>query len=215
MWLPGHKPFLPLFRCPLTILIDENNFLALKNKFATYVCSHKQLSLPIFTWEMASHRICLSRFLCSILVSGWIQWSESRSVVFWLSETPWTQARILEWVAIPFSRASSWPRDQIQVSRIAGRLFTIWAIRELYIIIYVYVCVCVYIGASLVAQLVKNLPAIPETWVRSPDQEDPLEKGMAAHSSILDWKIPWTEEPGGYSPWGRRVRHEAAAAWGH
>ena len=45
--------------------------------------------------------------------------------------------------------------------------------------------------ASLVAQLVKNLPAMPETWVRSPGWEDPLEKGKATHSSILAWRIPW------------------------
>ena len=49
---------------------------------------------------------------------------------------------------------------------------------------------------SLVAQLVKNLPAMWETWVRSLGWEDPLEKGMATHSSILAWKIPWTEETG-------------------
>ena len=46
------------------------------------------------------------------------------------------------------------------------------------------------------AQIVKNLPAMQETWVQSLGQEDPLEKGMATHSSILTWKIPWTEEPG-------------------
>ena len=46
------------------------------------------------------------------------------------------------------------------------------------------------------AQIVKNLPAVQETWVQSLGQEDPLEKGMATHSSILTWKIPWTEEPG-------------------
>ena len=51
--------------------------------------------------------------------------------------------------------------------------------------------------ASLVAQSVKNLPAVQETQVRSLDWEDPLEKGMATHSSILAWKISWTEEPGG------------------
>ena len=50
------------------------------------------------------------------------------------------------------------------------------------------------------AQREKNLPAIQETRVRSLDQEDPLEKGMATHSSILAWKIPWTEEPGGLQP---------------
>ena len=48
-------------------------------------------------------------------------------------------------------------------------------------------------GASLVTQTVNNLPAMQETWVRSLGQEDPLEKGMAIHSSILAWRIPWTE----------------------
>ena len=49
-------------------------------------------------------------------------------------------------------------------------------------------------GASLVAQMVKNLPAMQETPVQSLGQEDPLEKGKATHSSILAWRIPWTEE---------------------
>ena len=56
-------------------------------------------------------------------------------------------------------------------------------------------------AASLVAQLVKRLPAMQETWVRSLDREDPLEKGMATHSSILAWRIPWTEEPGATNSW--------------
>ena len=50
----------------------------------------------------------------------------------------------------------------------------------------------------------KNLPAMQETWVQSLDWADPLEKGMATHSNILHWRIPWTEEPGSYSPWGCR-----------
>ena len=50
--------------------------------------------------------------------------------------------------------------------------------------------------ASLVAQMVKNLPAMWETRVQSLGQEDPLEKGKATHSSILIWRIPWTEKPG-------------------
>ena len=58
--------------------------------------------------------------------------------------------------------------------------------------------------ASLVAHMVKNLPTVQETWVRSLGWEDLLEKEMATHSSILAWRIPWTEEPGGYSPWGRK-----------
>ena len=49
---------------------------------------------------------------------------------------------------------------------------------------------------SLVAQMVKNLPAKQETWVRSVGWEDPLEEGMTTHSSILAWEIPWTEDPG-------------------
>ena len=61
----------------------------------------------------------------------------------------------------------------------------------------------------LVAQTVENLPAMQETRDRSLDQEDPLKKAMAAHSSILAWEIPWSEEPGGlYSPWGHRVGHD-------
>ena len=52
------------------------------------------------------------------------------------------------------------------------------------------------LGASLVAQLIKNLPAVQETWVQSLGWEDPLEKEMATHSSTLAWKVPWTEEPG-------------------
>ena len=54
------------------------------------------------------------------------------------------------------------------------------------------------------AQTVKHLSATQETRVRSLGWEDPLEKEMAAHSSILAWRIPWTEEPGGNSPWGRK-----------
>ena len=51
-------------------------------------------------------------------------------------------------------------------------------------------------GASLVAQSMKNLPAMPETWVQFLGQEDPLEKEMANHPRILAWRIPWTEKPG-------------------
>jgi len=60
-----------------------------------------------------------------------------------------------------------------------------------------------------VAQMVKNLPAMQETWVRSLGQEDPLEKGMAIHSSILARRIPWTEEPGRPQSMGsQRVGHD-------
>ena len=52
------------------------------------------------------------------------------------------------------------------------------------------------------AQTVKNLPAMLETWIRSLGLEDPLEKGMATHYSILAQRVPWREESGSYSPWG-------------
>ena len=59
------------------------------------------------------------------------------------------------------------------------------------------------------AQTVKNLPAMRETWVRSLGWEDPLEKGTATHSSILAWRIPWTEEPRRLQSMGsQRVRHD-------
>ena len=82
------------------------------------------------------------------------------------------QARLLEWVAMSFSRGSSKPRDRIQDSCIAGGFFTT--------------------RASLVAQLVKNMPLMWETWVQSLGWGYPLEKGKATHSSILTWRIPWT-----------------------
>ena len=76
-----------------------------------------------------------------------------------------------------------------------------------------YLLYLLYLGpslwTSLVAQTVKNLPAMRETWVRSMGQEDPLEKGMATHSSSLAWRIPLTEEPGGLQSVGsQRVRHD-------
>ena len=92
------------------------------------------------------------------------------------------QARILEWVAISFSRGSSRPRDRTQVSCIAGKCFNLWATRE---------------------------ALVQETWVQSLGQEDPLEKGIATCFSILAWKIPWTEETGGVQSMGQqRVRHD-------
>ena len=62
--------------------------------------------------------------------------------------------------------------------------------------------------ASLVAQRLKHLPVIRETWVRSLGQEDPLEKEMAILSSILAWRIPWTEKPG-----GRQKVHGVSKSW--
>ena len=99
------------------------------------------------------------------------------------------QARTLGWVAMPFSRGSSQSRDRTEVSSMEGIFFST--------------------KTSQVAQMVKNLPAVWETWVRSLAWEDALEKGMATHSSILAWRIPWTEEPGGLQTMGsQRVGHD-------
>ena len=65
-----------------------------------------------------------------------------------------------------------------------------------------------FLGASLVAQTVKNPPAMLETWVRSLGWEDSLEEEMATHSSVLAWRMPWTEEPGRLQSVGsQRVKH--------
>ena len=99
------------------------------------------------------------------------------------------QARILEWVGRPFSRGSSRPRDWIRISYISRQVL------------------------SLVAQTVKRLSTMQETRVRSLGWEDPLEKEMAIHSSILAWKIPWTEEPGRLQSMGsQRVEHDWATS---
>ena len=63
----------------------------------------------------------------------------------------------------------------------------------------------IIIWDSLMAQMIKTLPAMPETWVQSLGQEYTLEEGTATYSNILAWRIPWTEEPGGLcSPWGQK-----------
>ena len=97
------------------------------------------------------------------------------------------QVRTLEWVSMPSFRGSSQLRDQTQVSHIAG--------------------------ASLVAQRLKHLPAMQEIWVQSLGRENPLEKEMATHSSMLAWRIPWTGEPGRLQSTGsQRVGHDWATS---
>ena len=123
------------------------------------------------------------------------------------------QARILGWVAFPFPRGSSQPRDWTQVSCIAGGFFTISATRKAWFDSWYNAgdpglipglgsspgegigYPLQYSWASLVAQMINNLPARQKTWVWSLGWENPLEEGMAAHSSILAWRIQWTEEP--------------------
>ena len=92
------------------------------------------------------------------------------------------QARILEWVAMPFSRGSS----QTQASRIMGTFFTIWATQEAHMFPYMGLN---YVKVLSFSEL-KNLPAVQVMWFRSVGQEDPLEKKMTTHSSILAWESP-------------------------
>ena len=85
-----------------------------------------------------------------------------------------------------------WPSSQYWLfqSKSVGSLHFFWIVFN-------------FLRVSLVAQMVKHLPAMQETWVWSLGREDPLEKVMATHSSTLAWKIPWTEEPGRpHSPLG-------------
>ena len=119
------------------------------------------------------------------------------------------QTRILEWVAISFSRGSSWPRDWIRVSCLVGRFFTAELLgkpsgkasthlKKLalpWLISWpnsLRLFPLGFPGGSDSKEFACNMG----TRVQSLGREDPLEKGMATHSSILAWRIPWTEEPG-------------------
>ena len=97
---------------------------------------------------------------------------------------------LLKYVELSFSMTIYWMNKRT-VSSLKGAKIKLW----LY----------------LLAQLVKNLAAVQETRVQSPDRGDPLEKGMPTHSSLLAWGIPWTEEPGGLQSTGsQRVGHDWA-----
>ena len=133
------------------------------------------------------------------------------------------QARILECFAFSCFRGSSWPRVQTQVSvspALAGTFFTIgppakpratvqWLKSEK----KKKLTLPNTITASLVAQTIKHLPAMRETWVRFLGWKDPLEKEMAIHSSTLVWKILRMEEPDRLQSMGlQRVRHDWATS---
>ena len=136
------------------------------------------------------------------------------------------QARVLDWVAISFSRGSSRPRDRTWVSRIVGRRFTVWATREAlksnHLAMFANVPLkSIFPHDALcfrdfpVAQMVKNLPVMQETRVWSLGGEVPLEKGMAIHSSILVWRIPWTEKPGGLQSMGLQSQTQLSNSQTH
>ena len=109
-------------------------------------------------------------------------------------------------------------------ANVISGFFLLFSFYQWFLSNHIFWCTCLYVpclavnwaswvnGASLVAQMVKNLPTMQETQVWSLGQDDDLENGRASHSTILAWRIPWTEEPGGlYSPWVRkRVGHNLA-----
>ena len=96
----------------------------------------------------------------------------------------------------------TWNKSEIQASDPESQSFLL-----LFLVYFVYIL------ASLVAQRLKRLPAVWETWVLSLGWEDPLEKEMATHPSTLAWRIPWMEEPGGLQSTGlQRVRHDWATS---
>ena len=114
------------------------------------------------------------------------------------------QARILEWVAISFCRGSSQPRDWTWVSRIVGSRFTVWATREVQMkeIVFKYFK-CFNHFKVIVAEAFPKVVKFRFKKFKEPSVRK-IKPAYAhtAHSSILAWRIPWTEEPGGYSPWG-------------
>ena len=98
------------------------------------------------------------------------------------------------------------PFSEILLSRLSNSEYTNYIYNWCRYIIYIHIYPSIWV--SLVAQMVKNPPALQETWLWSVAWEDPLEEGMATHSSILTWRMPWTEEPGGLQSMGsQRVRH--------
>ena len=144
---------------------------------------------------------------CSATTDSSRTWTVARQVLLFMRLL---QAGILEWVAKHSFRESSQLKDRTQVSLISGRF--IWSFLDSSVgkesacnagdpgsipgpgrsTGEEIGCPLQYSWASLVAQLVKNPPAMLKTWLQTQGWEDPLEKGKATNSSILAWRIPWT-----------------------
>ena len=122
-----------------------------------------------------------------------------------LNPTCWHPVNISDWWANPSGTdVSKW--SQNLPSCLVSAWFQGWISQFMSRTVYVFF---VATDSSLVDQMVKNLPAMQEMWVQSLGQENPLEKGMATHFSILAWEIPWTKEPGKLQSMGsKRVGHD-------
>ena len=119
----------------------------------------------------------------------------------------WPHTHILTHMYIDRSKYNTDTHSSILAWRIPwtgepGRLQSIGSQSQTRLSNYTHIREYFVSWASLVSQRVKNLPEMQETWVSSLDWEDPLEKATATHSSILAWRIPWTEEPGRLQPMG-------------
>ena len=111
---------------------------------------------------------------------------------------------------LPIQEATKWISTIKASINVEEEVLNISKLLFIYLCRSLWKCTKVF-GASLVALLVKNPPAMQDTLVWFLGQEDPLEKGMASHSSILAWRTPWTEDPGGLQSMGsQRVRHDWA-----
>ena len=177
-------------------------------------CRHSCNLLP--TSLIAGHAKFLLNCCCSVVNSVWLLCNPVDCTPPGSSVHGIFQARTLEWVAISFPRGSSWTRYQTHISCISRQILSHWTIREaLHLIVNENMDNYKGCWASLVAQMVKHLPAMWETWVWFLGQEDPLGKEMATHSSTLAWKIPWMESLVGYSPWDRKEWHDWATSLSH
>ena len=121
---------------------------------------------------------------------------ERQGVLAWVAESNWKDAAAIKW--------DGKDRERNRFAKENKNLSVLDRLNLRYLL---------DLWASLVAQMVKHLPAMPETWVRFLGWEDPLEKEMAIHSSTLAWKIPWTEEPDRLQSTGsQRVGHDWATS---
>ena len=140
----------------------------------------------------------------------------SQDVFLWgkISDSPmclWDEAKSGRWKGV--SNLMTWGGDVTspEIQKLPT-LFSGFEKFKLWKDLWIYCALVVSkLRASVVVQLVKNPLPMQHTWVWSPGQEDPLEKEMATHSSILAWRIPWTDEPGGLQSVGSQgVRHDWA-----
>ena len=183
--------------------------------------------------------------VCAVL-SHWVPSSSLQPHGLWPARPlcPRGFSRQEYWSGLPCPPPGHFP-NLSNVSRIGGRFFTIWATREALLKPVVTSnsvdsqwelqmswglgtfettilrnlgkdWALKQVGASLVAQRLKHLPVMQETQVQSLGREDPLEKEMATHSSIIPWRIPWMEEPGGLQSMGsQRVGHDLETSLTH